>query len=77
MKNFLQKHGQLVKTIIFVEICLLPTEFTLFYENRNFIDLGLLITAVLFVIFVIPIYNAIGKYLENLKKYKNEQPDKK
>jgi uncharacterized membrane protein (DUF373 family) len=70
MKDFLKKHGQLILAIAFIEICLLPTEFTLFYDNRAFIDLGLLLTAVLFVIFIIPIYNAIGRYLEARKSWK-------
>lgn len=62
MKDFLKKNRTLITIIIMIEICLLPTEIFLFYKQREFIDLGLLLTSILFVIFTVPIYNLVRKY---------------
>ncbi|MBM7453388.1 hypothetical protein JN09_000714 [Acholeplasma morum] len=52
-----QKHIYFI--VLYLVICLLPTIFTLFYQGREFVDLGLLITTILIVIFVLPIRKQI------------------
>ena len=67
MKNFFQKYRLLIMIFVVVLICLLPTLILAFYKNREFIDIGLLATAILFVIFVLPIYN-MGTEYAKIKK---------
>jgi hypothetical protein len=68
MKNFFETYRLLIEIAVIVTICLLPTLILVFYKNREFVDLGLLSTAILFVIFVLPIYNRGTKYAKSKKK---------
>lgn len=68
MKNFFEKYRLLIMLFALVLLCLLPTLILAFYKNREFVDIGLLATAILFVIFVLPIYNMGTKYAKIKKE---------
>lgn len=61
MKDFLKKYKVPIIIVIIIEICLIPFEVLLFYQNRDFVDLGMLISAILLIIVVVPIYNLIKR----------------
>ncbi|HHT38895.1 MAG: hypothetical protein RBS76_01930 [Acholeplasmatales bacterium] len=67
MKKFLEKHSTKVKVLLIIEACLIPFEVTLFYQRRNFVDLGILISAILLIAFTAPIYNIIKKQSDTKK----------
>jgi len=68
MKKFFVTYKLLIEIAVITLICLLPTLILVFYKNREFVDIGLLSTAILFVIFVLPIYNRATKYSKSKKK---------
>jgi hypothetical protein len=68
MKKFFVTYRLLIEIAIITLICLLPTLILVLYKNREFVDIGLLSTAILFVIFVLPIYNRGTKYSKSKKK---------
>lgn len=61
MKDFFKKYKVPIIIVIIIEICLIPFEVLLFYQNRDFVDLGMLISAILLIIVVVPIYNLIKR----------------
>lgn len=67
MSNKIKEFRDLIFIIVAGIICVLPTLVTLFYKKRHFVDLGLLLTAILFVIFIIPIYQARKRIIESKK----------
>ncbi len=70
-KQFWAHYGSLTKMILLIVLCILPTVVLLFYQNRAFIDIGLLLTSILFVAFILPINKQRKKFLENRKKVGN------
>ncbi len=72
MKKFVSRNKYLLIIFLVLEVCLLPTEILLFYSNREFIDLGLLLTAITIIICAIPMYNLNHKHQE-LKKALEKQ----
>lgn len=70
MMDFFKKYRQPILITIILLICLFPTLFFAFYKNREFVDIGLLSTSILMVIFVLPMYNMAVKY-SKAKKEKN------
>lgn len=71
-KQFWAHYGSLTKMILLIVLCILPTVVLLFYQNRAFIDIGLLLTSILFVAFILPINKQRKKFLENRKKVGNK-----
>jgi hypothetical protein len=67
MKDFVARNKYILYIVLILELCLIPTQITLFYSNREFIDLGLLFTAIGIIICAIPIYN-LNKKNKELKK---------
>lgn len=68
--DFFKKYLQPILISIILLICIFPTIFLAFYKNREFVDIGLLSTAILLVIFVLPMYNMAINY-SKAKKEKN------
>lgn len=71
-KQFWAHYGSLTKMILLIVLCIFPTVVLLFYQNRAFIDIGLLLTSILFVAFILPINKQRKKFLENRKKVGNK-----
>lgn len=67
MKNFFNKYKNIIIILIYVEIALLPTQILLFYKDREFVDIGMLISAVLLVIFTVPVYNLVKRQSDKNK----------
>ena len=61
MKQFLSKYRVAITIAIIIEVCLIPFQVLLFYQNREFVDLGMLISAILLIIVVVPIYNLVKR----------------
>jgi len=70
MMDFFKKYRQPILITIFLVICFFPTFFFAFYKNREFVDIGLLSTSILSVIFVLPIYNLAINYSKSKKEKK-------
>jgi len=71
-KQFWAHYGSLTKMVLLIVLCILPTVVLLFYQNREFIDIGLLLTSILFVAFILPINKQRKIFLENRKKVGNK-----
>ncbi len=67
MKKFIKKHRVLLTILLYAEIAFLPTEILLFYRNREFVDIGMLLTSFLIIIFTVPVYNIVKKYSDEKK----------
>ncbi len=67
MQEFIKKYKFLLIVIGLVLICLLPTLILFSILQREFVDIGLLFTAILFVILILPIRSALNKYKESRK----------
>jgi hypothetical protein len=76
MNNFLSRNKYLIFLFLVLELCLLPTEILLFYSNREFVDFGLLFTAIAIIIMSIPMYNLNYKHKEAKKAYEKSLKDK-
>lgn len=61
MKNFLKTNKDLILAISYIVIALIPTIITAFVKGRIYVDLGLLLTAILTIIFIVPIVNAFKR----------------
>lgn len=72
MKDFFTRNKNLLLMFLILELCLLPAEILLFYKNREFVDIGLLLTAIFLIAFVIPMYNLLLKHNESKKENKEE-----
>ena len=69
MNNFFVRNKYMLFLLLVLEICFLPTEILIFYSNREFVDLGLLITAIAIIVMAIPMYNLNRKHQEVKKAY--------
>ncbi|MFA6800891.1 MAG: hypothetical protein WCR19_02140 [Acholeplasmataceae bacterium] len=78
MKKFIARNKYMLYLFIILEVGLLPAEILFFYKNREFIDLGLLISAILIIALSIPMFNMNRKHKEARKLYlKSKEQQKK
>mgnify|MGYP001153882151 CR=1 FL=1 len=68
---FFKKYKQPILITVILIICFFPTFLFAFYKNREFVDIGLLATSILSVIFVLPIYNMATNYAKMKKEKKD------
>ena len=67
MKNFFKKYKSLLLILLYIEISFLPTQILFFYRNREFLDIGMLLTSILVIAFTAPVYNVVKKYSNDKK----------